>query len=250
MALVQVSGLISNIKGSIGGTTFSNTRAGLVAKRRLPGLRLPNTKQAGALNSSMVITNQWNALSSEQREVFNDYALANTYTSRYGLIKPLTGYQWYKQLAQAALYFNSESIVSPPPYAIPIAVPTFTVSVTATAIIVTWDAPIDTDDVYVYCYTTLPNRGQARNQRGAYRLTDIRGLDYSSSFDITAAWQAAHGLLLTSFTDAGMFNLHVQLFAINKSSFVSGVAQSSFGAYNANETGIGSAIIGYSFTIG
>jgi len=250
MAIIQTSGIISSIKGSIGGTTFSNNRAGLTAKKRLVGKRLPNTKQAAALQSSIITTQQWNQLSSGQRENFNDYAVANTFTDRYGVTKVLTGYQWYKQLAQAALYFNNESINVPPAYAIPAALPTFNVNVGASEIIVTWDTPVDTEEVWVYCYTTLPIRGNARTQRGYYRLTDIRDLDYSESFDITSVWEQTHGLPLAAFTGAGIFNVHVQLFAVNQSSFNSGVAQSGYGSYTAVVSGIGTMSIGSTFTIG
>ena len=132
MALIQPSELFSNIKGSIGGTTFSANRAGITAKKRIVQGRLLNSKQAGALNDSLATTAAWNALSYSQKNVFNLYALANTYTDRYGVIKPLTGFQWFKQLSQASKFFTGDQLTTPPTYSIPAALPTSLSSLTLT----------------------------------------------------------------------------------------------------------------------
>lgn len=250
MALIQVGELFSGIKGSVGGTTFSATRAGITAKKRLVGKRLPNTKQAGALNTSVATTVAWNGLTSLQKTAFNDYALANTYTSRYGTIKPLTGYQWYKQLAQSSFYFTGVYLTSPPAYSIPSALPTFTVILNDTNIVIHWSTPIDTDSVYIYVYGSTPIRGNSRFQRGLYKLLDTRDIEYSNSFDITNVWNVATGLDYASLTPNAKFNLNVLIFAIDKTSFNSGIAQSTTGTLVAGTSGIGSMIIGSTFIVG
>lgn len=230
MALIQVGSLISNIKGSVGGTTFSNNRAGTVAKKRLVGKRLPNTKQASALNQSVATTVAWNALTSAQQTVFNDYALANVYTSRYGQVKVLTGYQWYKQLSQSSFYFTGTQLTVPPTYSIPSALPTFSVLLGSDTISVEWSIPIDTSDIFIYVYATPFVRSQARVQRGAYRLLDMTGVDVSSSFQITLAWNNAFGLPYYPSVIGARVNISVLIFAVKKSSFNSGIAQTAFGS--------------------
>lgn len=250
MALIQVGELFSSIKGSVGGTTFSTNRAGITAKKRLVGKRLPNTKQAGALNQSVATTVAWNQLTSLQKSDFNDYALANTYTSRYGTIKPLTGFQWYKQLSQASFYFTGSQLTVPPAYSIPSALPTFTVTLSSTTIIVTWSTPVDPDDVFIYVYGSSPIRGNARFQRGLYKLLDTRSLDYSLEFDITEAWNQATGLNYASLTTNSKFNLNILIYAIGSTSFNSGIAQSTTGSYVAITSGIGAMSIGSTFIVG
>ena len=250
MALITPSIFFTGIKGSVGGTTFSNNRAGITAKKRLVGKRLPNTKQASALNTSVATTVAWNALTSSQKDAFNSYALANTYTSRYGTIKPLTGFQWYKQLSQTSFYFTGFQLSVPPAYSIPSALPTFTVTLNDTSIIVTWSAALDTSLVYVYIYGSSPMRGNARFQRGLYKLLDTRSLDLSTSFDITEVWNLATGLDYASLTSSSKFNLNILAFAINKTSFVSGIAQSTTGSIDTTGVGIGFGTIGGTFLIG
>jgi hypothetical protein len=229
MALVQLSGIISNIKGSIGGTTFSNNRAGITAKKRITQSRSLNSKQAAELNNSIAVTVAWNALTYSQKNVFNLYALANAYTDRYGVVKTLTGFQWFKQLSQASNYFTGSQLTSPPAYSVPPAIPTFTVTLNPTTIILDWSTPINPALINIYCYTTPPVKAQAQVQRSAYRLTDIRSVDYTSSFDITDKWNDAHGMDYASLAASGLFNISVLMYAIDTTSFNNGTAQTANG---------------------
>ena len=233
MALVTPGILFSNIKGSIAGTTFSNNRAGLTAKKRLVGKRLPNASQTNALNVSMATTAAWNELTFSQKSVFNSYALANTYTDRYGTVKPLTGYQWFKQLSQTSKYFTGSQLTAPPSYSIPPALPTFTVALTLDTMTITWSTAIDTSLIDIYVYSTGFVKGQARKQRGAYKLLDVRSLTLSSSFNFTAAWEAAFNLPYYPLTNGANININVLIYAVKKSSFNSGIAQTATGNYTA-----------------
>ena len=225
MALIQLSGIVSNIKGSIGGTTFSAIRAGTIAKKRVVGKRLLNTNQAIAINFSLLSTVAWNQLSNANKILFNNYALANASTDRYGVTKQLTGFQWFKLLNQNSLYFSGSNLTAPPAYAVPLPSPSFTIDVSGATIIVNWSTSFDSSNYYLYCYTTAPLRGNARLQRGVYRLTDVRSLDVTSSFDITAQWNLVHGLNFASLVAHGTFNFNTLLFAVKKTSFVNGTAQ-------------------------
>ena len=225
MALIQFGVIVTNIKGSIGGTTFSSIRAGTVAKLRLTGKRVLNSKQSSALNTSLLSTVAWNQLTNANKILFNNYALANALTDRYGVVKQLTGFQWFKILNQNSLYFSGSSISSPPAYGVPLPPPLFTINTSGATIIVNWSTPVDITNYYWYCYTTAPLRGNARLQRGAYRLTEIRGIDVSSSFDITTAWNNAHNLDFTALVAHGTFNFNVLLFPVKKTSLVNGTAQ-------------------------
>jgi len=230
MALITPSGLISSIKGSIGGTTFSNNRAGLTGKTRTVGKRLLNTKQAGALNKSTLITWVWNQLSPTVKSNYNDYALANTYTNRFGVTKALTGYQWYKQLSQTSVYFTGNALFEVLAYSIPAPLYTFSVTLDSSTMVITWSTPIDPSLIYLYCYTTAPTRSGARLQRGSYRMTDVRSYDVTSSFDIITAWEAAHNMVWADVASGATFNIGVLFYAVSRTSFNTGIAQTAYGS--------------------
>lgn len=249
MALIQLGTIVSNIKGSIGGTTFSSTRAGTVAKRRLTGKRLLSSSASNALSTSKLITTSWNGLTASEQNEFNSYALVNAFIDRYGLTKQLTGFQWFKQLCYANYYWNSTFISVPPAYATPDALPSFDVTLTSDVITFDWSIPIDPAEVLLFMFTTPPIRSNAALPRGAYRLTDIRALDYSSSFNLTEVWNQAHGLNYASLTGSGKFNINIFVVPINKSSFVSGLGVSSSGSFTSITSGIGSMAIGSTFFV-
>lgn len=204
-------------------------RAGLVAKKKLTGRKSITSQQRVALNTSMSSTHTWNKLSFSQKGVFNAYALANEYTDRYGIVKPLTGYQWYKQLSQTSAFFTGNQLITPPAYSIPAALPGFSVVMIDDNVSITWNTPIDTSSVYIYLYATAPVRGKAALQRGQYRFLDVRSLDYSSSFSILSQWNQTFGLTYESITSGASFNINVLIYAIDKTSFNSGIGVSATG---------------------
>ena len=207
MALVTPSIFFTNIKGSVAGTTFSSNRAGLTAKTRLTGKRNTTQKQAITLNQSLAVTNAWNALPNPDKILWNNYALANTFTDRYGVIKQLTGFQWFKQINSASYFLNASYVDTPPAYAIPDALPSFEVNCDATDIVISPSMAIDTATTGIYVYTTPPNKANANFNRGLVRLTDIGATDYSGDFSIRYAWEQTHGLNYGTIAETGFFML-------------------------------------------
>lgn len=230
MALVQLGTIITNIKGSIGGTTFSNGRAGTIAKKRVTGKRQVSQSSLNALSTSKLITAAWNQLTAPLQAEFNAYALANAFTDRYGVTKQLTGFQWFKQLCYANYYWYGTGIVEPPAYATPDALPSATVFVESDGLNFSWSTPIDPANLLLFMFTTPPIKLQASLPRGAYRLTDVRSLDYSNTFNFTDVWEQAHGLNYTAIAAAAKFNINVLMVPINKNSLVSGLGVSTVGA--------------------
>lgn len=230
MAIIQLGDIVSDIKGSIGGTTFSRNRAGLTAKQRITGRRVSTQLQGQRMQESQNTTYAWSQLSYSQKSAFNAYALANEYTDRYGTVKPLTGFQWYKQLSQASKYLTGNQLITPPTYTLPDALPTFSVVAGDDVLRVVWSTPIDTDVITVFVYATPPIRGQARKQRGAYRQLDVRSLDVSSAFSIRNKWNDAFNLDYDSIAANGVFTINVLIYPVHKTSFNTGLYQSANGS--------------------
>ena len=250
MARITYGTIVTNIKGSIGGTTFSTNRAGAIAKARVVGKRKLTPGQSVSLSSSMSVTNAWNELSYAEKVAFNDYALVNTFTDRFGNVKTLTGYQWYKQLAAASYYLDGTYISVPPAYSFPSALPSFEVLSQAGVLQVTWSTPIDSGVTGIYVYATPPIRGVANNQSATYRLLDTRSLDITSSFDLAAVWSQVFGIDLGSLPASSRFNVNILIMPLDKSSYVSGVAQFNTSEYTETAGGIGIMEIGSTFIIG
>lgn len=250
MARITYGIVVTNIKGSIGGTTFSSNRAGSIAKARLTGRRRLSPGQSSSLSASMSVTNAWNALSYAEKTVFNDYAIANTFTDRFGTVKTLTGFQWYKQLSQASFYFTGVYLTAPPVYSFPAALPSFEVLSQAGVLLVKWSTPIDPAVTKIYVYATPPIRGIANNQSATYKQLDVRALDTTSEFDVASKWSEVFGIDLGSLPASSVFNINLLIMPLDKSSYVSGVAQFNTSQYTQTPAGLGSMAVGSTFIVG
>jgi hypothetical protein len=75
MARIKLSGLVSDITGSIGGFTFQNSRAGTVMKIKPKGFHGGSEKRSVTTSILYSLQSSWMALSDAQRHLWNNFAL-------------------------------------------------------------------------------------------------------------------------------------------------------------------------------
>lgn len=230
MALIQFGPTVSAIKGSIGGVTFSKNSAGNVAKSRSTGRRSQSAKAKGSINTSNEVTANWVLLSSAVKGLWVDYAEVNVYTDRFGTVKILTGFQFYKSLGNNLLFFTGNILGSPPAFNLPTPLPTFTVVLSATDIVITWSVTVDTGLFDFYIFTTAPTRQLSNRQRSGFRLTPAPTGDLSVSFSLINVWNATHNLDYASIFVGGKFNINVMMVPVRKTSLNSTTSQRSVGS--------------------
>jgi hypothetical protein len=248
MANIQLSSLVTDIKGSIGGTTFSRNRSGLTAKGKLVGKKNTTQRQQIELQNNLRAINAWSNLSLTNKQLWNEYAGVNTKTNRYGRIKSLTGFNWYVSVYNAWFYMYGTEVIVPPAYAYPAFLPSFSISVNPIGIQVTWSTPVDSSLIDLFIFTSSPTRATSTLTRGLYRLTQKGGVNYSSSFNITSGWEKAHGMQWADVASSGAFFINTQIIAISKSGGITGTGVTSLGEFTT--VGIGSMAIGTSFIVG
>jgi hypothetical protein len=248
MALIQLGSIVTDIKGSIGGVTFSRNRSGITAKAKLVGKKATTQKQQIELQNNNLLRQQWQALTLTQKQVWNDYASLHTKTNRYGKVKSLTGFNWFVSIQNAWFYMYGSYLLIPPAYSYPAFLPTFGVTVNPSGIFVQWSTPIDSGNLDIFIFTSSPTRATASLTRGLYRLTQKGVIDYSTSFFITTGWEAAHNIVWSDIATSGKFFINIQIFAISKTSGLTGTSITSLGEFTA--TGIGAMQIGSTFIVG
>ncbi len=248
MASIQLSALVTDITGSIGGTTFSRNRSGLTAKAKLTGKRSTTAKQQIQLQNNNALRQQWELLTLSQKQVWNDYATINTKTNRYGRTKSLTGFNWFLSVNNAYYYVHGTYVAVPPAFAYPAFLPSFSLAVTPTDIVLKWSTPVDDSLIDVMIYTTPPVRGTANLQRGFYRSTGKGSQAYVTSINLTSGWEGAHGMTWADIASDSDILINAMVFAIAKSSGITGTAVSGVGSFAAE--GVGSYVVGSTFVVG
>jgi hypothetical protein len=248
MAIIQLGSLISGIKGSIGGITFSSNAAGICAKQKVRKRKSVTGKQSLSLQNNNAAVAAWASLSLSNKNAWIAYASLYSKTDRYGVSKTLTGFNWFVSIFNASMYVNGTFPLVPPTYGLPASLPSFSVNVNSSDFIITFDSAIDDSLIDIMIYTTPPVRTSSELNRGLLRFTSKGTTDYTTSFSIKQGWEDAHGLLLSSLSSADNFNINTQIFAISKSSFITGTGVTANSSYIA--LGIGSMAIGSTFQVG
>jgi len=96
MALIRFSAGIGDIRGSIGGTTFSKNRYGNYARGRITPVN-PNSSAQQAVRNDMgsVVSLWFSALSATQRAAWGVYAAGINFTNKLGESITLTGFNHF-----------------------------------------------------------------------------------------------------------------------------------------------------------
>lgn len=247
MALVNFSALVTSVKGSVGGITFSSTRSGTAVKSRVTGRKSVTSKQLIALNKNKASIVDWSNLGYGPRQAWNDFASVYTFTDRFGVTKALTGLNWFVLVNYNRAFFGLSAVTVPPTYELPPALPAFYLTMNATSIVVYWSTIIDTATTDIMVFASGPTKSQAQYNRGKYLLLARFTGGYASYFDITSYWESATGLNYASVMASGLININVLIVPVSKTSYISGLGQTA--TSQVPRSGVGFMAIGSTFIV-
>jgi hypothetical protein len=75
MARIKLSGLSSDISGSIGGFTFQNSRSGTVMKIKPKGFHGGSEKRSVSTSIMLSLQSSWMSLSDSERQMWNNFSI-------------------------------------------------------------------------------------------------------------------------------------------------------------------------------
>ena len=247
MALVNFSALVTSVKGSVGGITFSSTRSGTAVKRRLTGRKSVSSKQLRALSLNKQSLTDWSILGFGPRQSWSDYASVYTFTDRFGVTKALTGLNWFVLVNYNRVFFGLSVVTVPPTHVLPDSLPSFFLTMDATSMVVEWSTTVDDSTTAIMVFASGPTKSQAQYNRGKYLLLGLITSDYSNSFAITSLWEDVTGLNYASTMAAGLLNVNVMIVPISKMSYISGLGQTA--TSQVPRSGVGYMAIGSTFVV-
>lgn len=109
---------VSDVRGSLGGITASRNRAGNYLRARVKPTQVPSDPRSRARADLGSQASAWQALTSVQRDAWNDVATVWTSVNRIGESIKLSGFGWFCK-ANASLALGGQAAVTAPPTTIP-----------------------------------------------------------------------------------------------------------------------------------
>jgi len=199
MATIAFGGGVSDIRGSIGGTTFSRNRNGAYARARTQPINPGTSKQTEIRERFGFLATQWSELTAAQRLSWDTLGSQIVRLNRLGQPYTLSGQQAYNSVNQVRGSFGELPTPTPPalspypqqPFGL------FTVDPSpADVVAFTWSSIPAANQLYLV-YAAAPARpGINYFSDSAYKLLAGFSTDGDSGvFDVTDAWEAAFGEL-------------------------------------------------------
>lgn len=190
MARVQYGSLVTELKGSIGGTTFQLNSSGNVAKNKVNRVQGGYPYQVVPKYEFAFLASEWNEMSISEKNDWNVFAAAQPFTDRWGAVKYITGYQTFQSLNANLILVAKPLIYIPPVYASSVAVPAFSVQLTSSIISVTFSPPFNHTGYSLLIFASPVSRSTYLSNRKSIRLISYIASGTSEIVDVTEAWSA------------------------------------------------------------
>jgi len=249
MARVEYGVIITDIKGSIGGVTFQHNRSGKIARLRPKTHKKSTAAQVARQILHSGILHDWQQLSGVDQEDWNDFADLYTKENMFGETKTLSGLNWYESINLSRNLIGLSSLITPPAYLLPVAVPAYTVTINETKIEINLSAPFDTTDNALVIRATGPIPNTTVNFRGQWRFITYEDTGMISTIDITNLWKDIFTCIWPPSDELIGINIGIMLQTFRKSSGIQSVGSPSVNKEYFSGDGIGSWIIGTTFKI-
>jgi hypothetical protein len=110
MARIQYGSIVSNIRGSVGGTTFQNNKYGFTVKSKSNPGNGSSIWRAGIKNSCITAVQAWSTLDPEVQTTWNSFAATHPQPVKHNPTSYLSGYalfiKWQMSLLAAGQNMN------------------------------------------------------------------------------------------------------------------------------------------------
>ena len=193
MALVTMGALVTDLKGSIGGSTFQHTGAGLIVRNKPIGRKSGTHSQSVIRQFPNTYTQAWRNLTMAQKLAWAAFAAVNLKKNRYGESKTISGFAWFESINYNFTRIGAVNVLIPPIYTAPPAVDVFTVLMTSTKIQYSWllaPAPANTRMLY---WATYFISGVSQKNRSVYRYIQTTVPGGFTTLNIAANWTVVFG---------------------------------------------------------
>ncbi len=250
MARVQFGVIVTDITGSIGGVTFQRNRSGNIVRVRPSGKRKTTVKQQQSQSLQNKFLKAWQNLSFTEKTDWNDYADLFTKETPFGQTKTLTGLNWYTTTNRNRELFGQARIDVPPTHTLPSSVPAYTLEIDLTSIKITFSSPFTPANSGLLIRSTSPFKRVTTSIASSLRENTILSPATYTTIDITADWEATHGIPWPPSSSVECLGIGVMVQTVEITSGIQSVGEIRNTSGSPGGTGIGFMIIGSTFIVG
>lgn len=249
MARATYGAIITDLKGSICGTTFQHNASGKIVRLRPFRKKYNTSKQISRNQLFYARLREWNALTYQIKFLWNSFASIHRFTDPFGAIKDLTGLQWYISI-NCNLELIDEAVISTPPaWLLPTTPPSATLNVYHSSITLTVSSPNPAGYDSIVVLLTPPVKNCSKKLNGKYRLCYIIPAGLWVPLNLTPYFETCFDLNWLSLAASGDFNIGCEIFCIDTVSGIASPVNRYISQLTANPTGIGFMIIEIDFIV-
>lgn len=215
MARVTYGSEITALAGSIAGTTFQRNFSGNIARSKPNKIVNPsNLLGVKQLGLSSLVTS-WNQLSGPQKTAWNALASAHDHTNPWGVVRKISGYQWFMSNNLNLSAVNAGRIGDAPSYLLPPAPPAYSLLFQSTELLLAFTESYNPSPYTLIIYATPPVRTTSEKSRIASFIVDTGSTPSGSSLDIASQYQSKFGYSLAQLLSFQYFTIVTRVCVID-----------------------------------
>lgn len=211
MAVVTYGALITDLRGSIGGTTFQNNASGAIARSRSYTPVNPSRQQSDRQLAMIQLVAYWAKLSAANKALWNALAVAHRKINDWGNYARLSGYQWFMSynlnaftLDQGPWDYPQSYILVDPPAA-------FNLVADHDHLYLDFGTPVAFPGTYAGIYATVPMRQSAIKMRKSTFLLSVWATTNTQYIYIEDEYAALFNVIWSDFYDNSECSIIVRM---------------------------------------
>jgi len=215
MAVILPGAIISDLRGSIGGVSFHQGRAGIIASKRSSQTKAKTVQQSEIQEIFIAALMNYQALTNTQKNLWNDYAVAYPHTNKFGQQRILTGQNYFFALNYYRFYVGESLFQEPPARVLPPATGNYSVTLSSTQIIVTFDTAFNPTNGGIIIFATIPTTTITTSHRSQWRIIYGSAIPPFTTIDLTADYNTKFGIDYGTIAANGTFNIGIMILNFN-----------------------------------
>lgn len=228
MARVLYTGSVSEIRGSVAGSTYQRNPSGTIVKNKNNQRFSSSNNQLLSQQSFSQIATMWSGISAGNKDEWNAFAHTFSRTDFYSRVKSLNGFQWFGSINRNLLLVGAATLDAPPADANVIALPTFTLTYSSSTLDFNFLTPQDLTSYYVVCFATAPTNSIAFASRTQKLFLKRFTGNPISTVSLKSEYEALYGV---NWSDLFTLNTCVVKFNFFTVSLLNGVSSAYTGAF-------------------